>query len=110
MKKSYRLEYNKIKECEILFFGDELKFWSFLKMKHWICKESVHFLKFIFIQLWLKNKMWFIGENSNIFKNKLQKKNSKIHLHVKVLFGKIDVQSFSKVIPLAPSDRFWSKR
>jgi hypothetical protein len=23
---SYRLEYNKIKECEILIFGDDLKF------------------------------------------------------------------------------------
>jgi hypothetical protein len=34
MKKSYSLKYNKTKECEILVFGDDLKFWSFLKMKH----------------------------------------------------------------------------
>jgi hypothetical protein len=42
-KKSYILEYNKIKECETLIFGDEFKFLSFFKMKHWICKESIHF-------------------------------------------------------------------
>jgi hypothetical protein len=34
MKKSYRLEYNKIKDREILIFSDDLKFWSFFKMKH----------------------------------------------------------------------------
>ncbi len=34
MKKSYNLEYNKTKECEILFFGDDLKILSFFKMKH----------------------------------------------------------------------------
>jgi hypothetical protein len=28
-KKSYNFEYNKTKECEILIFGDDLKFWSF---------------------------------------------------------------------------------
>jgi hypothetical protein len=50
MKKSYSLEYNKTKECENLIFGDDLKFWSFFKMKHWICKEFAHFLKFICIQ------------------------------------------------------------
>jgi hypothetical protein len=50
MKKSYNLEYNKTKECEILIFGDDLKFWSFVKMKHWICKEFAHFKSFIFIQ------------------------------------------------------------
>jgi len=50
MKKSYSLEYNKTKECEKLIFGDDLKFWSFFKMKHWICKEFAHLKKFIFIQ------------------------------------------------------------
>jgi len=34
MKKSYSLEYIKTKECEILILGDDLKFWSFFKMKH----------------------------------------------------------------------------
>jgi hypothetical protein len=43
MKKSYGLEYNKTKECEIFIFGDDLKFWSFFKMKHWVCKESTQF-------------------------------------------------------------------
>jgi hypothetical protein len=42
MKTSCNLEYNKTKECEILFFGDDLKFWSFFKTKHWICKEFAH--------------------------------------------------------------------
>jgi len=50
IKKNYSLEYNKTKECEILIFGDDLKFWSFFKMKHWIYKEFAYFLKFIFIQ------------------------------------------------------------
>jgi hypothetical protein len=39
MYEIYILKYNKTKECEILSFGDDLKFWSFFKMKHWICKE-----------------------------------------------------------------------
>jgi len=34
MKKSYSLEYNQIKKFEILIFSDDLKFWSFFKMKH----------------------------------------------------------------------------
>jgi len=33
--------------------------------------------------------------------------HSKIHLHVKVIFGKKDLQCFSKVIILAPSYKFW---
>jgi hypothetical protein len=43
MKKSYNLEYNKTKECEILIFGDDLNFLSFFKMKHGICKDFAHF-------------------------------------------------------------------
>jgi hypothetical protein len=39
----YSLEYNKTKEYENLIFGDDLKFWSFFKMKQWICKEFAHF-------------------------------------------------------------------
>jgi hypothetical protein len=49
--KSYSLKYNKTKECEILVFGDDLKFWSLLKMKHWICKKSPHF------------KSWYLFNN-----------------------------------------------
>jgi hypothetical protein len=33
-KEKYSLEYNKIKECKILIFGDDLKILSFFKMKH----------------------------------------------------------------------------
>jgi hypothetical protein len=43
MNKFYSLEYNKIKEGGILIFDDDLKFWSFFKMKHWIYKEYAHF-------------------------------------------------------------------
>jgi hypothetical protein len=43
MKESYNLEYNKTKEYENLIFGNHLKFWSFFKMKYWICKKSAHF-------------------------------------------------------------------
>jgi len=50
IKKIYSLKYSKIKECEILIFGDDLKFSSFLNMKHWICKEFAHFKQSIFIQ------------------------------------------------------------
>jgi hypothetical protein len=42
-QKNYGLNYNKIKECEILIFGGDLKFWSFFKMKHWIYKEYANF-------------------------------------------------------------------
>jgi len=66
-KKGYNLKYNKTKECEILIFGDYLKFWSFFKMKHWIYKEYAHFKKFIFIPYWLTKKLWCIGKHLNIF-------------------------------------------
>jgi hypothetical protein len=42
MKKSYSLEYNETKECENLFFGDDLIFFSFFKIKHLIYKEFTH--------------------------------------------------------------------
>jgi hypothetical protein len=45
-------------------------------------------------------------EHLNIFITSYKKIHSKIHLHVKGFLGKKDVQSFSKVIPLAPSYRF----
>jgi len=35
-----------------------------------------------------------------------KKVHSKIHLHTKVFLGKNDLQSFYKVIPLAPSYKF----
>ncbi len=38
-EKSYGFKYNKTKECENLIFSDDLKFWSFFKMKHWTYKE-----------------------------------------------------------------------
>jgi len=66
MKKSYSLEYNKTKECEILTFGDDLKFWSFFKMKHWICKVSIHFF-LIHIYSIMTKKMSYVGEILNIF-------------------------------------------
>jgi hypothetical protein len=73
MKKSYRLYYNKTKEHENFIFGDDLKVSSFFKMKHLICKESVHLKKFIFNNIQQK-KMWFIGETfKTSYKNFIQK-------------------------------------
>jgi hypothetical protein len=40
-KKLY-LKYNKTKKCDNLIFGDDLKFWPFFKMKHWIYKKYAH--------------------------------------------------------------------
>jgi hypothetical protein len=51
MKKSYSLEYNKTKECEISIFDGDFKFWSFFNTKHWIYKNLDTF------------------ENSYLFKN-----------------------------------------
>jgi hypothetical protein len=48
MKKNYSVEYNKTKESKILIFGDDLKFWSFFKMKYWIYKEFAHFNFFLY--------------------------------------------------------------
>jgi hypothetical protein len=44
----YSLKYNKTKECEILIFGDDLKFWSFFKMKHWICNLHTFKISYLF--------------------------------------------------------------
>ncbi len=73
MKKIYTLEYNKTKECEILIFGDDLKFWSFFKMKHWICT----FFKNHIYSIMTNKKKWCIGENLNILYNKLPKNSLK---------------------------------
>jgi hypothetical protein len=50
MKRKNSLEYNKTKECDNLILEDDLKFWSFFNMKHWICKDSAHFFKKKIIQ------------------------------------------------------------
>jgi hypothetical protein len=51
--------------------------------------------------------MWCIGEHLNIFIASYKNFHSKIQLHVKNKFGKKNVQSFSKVIPLVPNYRLW---
>jgi hypothetical protein len=59
--------------------------------------------KFIFIQQWLAQNMWYIGATIYIFSNKLQKISFKfffIQNNEKKLKEKS--QSFCKVIPLAP--------
>jgi len=103
MKKSYNLKYNKTKKCENLIFGDDLKFWSFLKMKHWIYKKSPHFLK-IHIYSIVTNKMWCVEKHLNIFKNELQNISLKNSF---LFFKKFRVFYFFLVIPLAPNYRFW---
>jgi hypothetical protein len=83
MKKSYRLEYNKIKECEILIFGDDSKLLSFFKMKHWICKESTHLKKsYLFNNDFLKMMHW---GTFNFF-YKLQKNSFKNSFACKIVF------------------------
>jgi len=88
-----------------LILSDDLKFWSFFKMKHWICKESTHFLKLILFN----NDFFFesIGEHLNIYLKKLQKNSFKNSFSYKSFFGKKNMLSFSKVIFLAPSYMFW---
>jgi hypothetical protein len=86
MKKSYNIKYNKIKEFEILVFGDNLKFWSFFKMKHWICKEYAHFKNSYLFNNDYKKKMWCIGEHFNVFYNKLPKKSFKNSFACKIIF------------------------
>ncbi len=44
--------------------------------------------------------MWCMEENLNISLKNYQKIYSKIHLHVKIIFVKKDLQSFSKTILL----------
>jgi hypothetical protein len=49
----------------------------------------------------MKKKKWCTWTIISIYYNKLQKTNSKIHSYEKVLFGKKDIWSFSKIIMLA---------
>jgi hypothetical protein len=53
--------------------------------------------------------MWCIGEHLNIKKNKLQKISFKNSFACKSFFGEKDMKSFSKVIPLIPSYKFWPR-
>jgi hypothetical protein len=65
--------------------------------------EFTHFEKFIFIQQWLTQNMWSIGENISIYNNKLQKISFKKKNHMKKWKKtKKDCESFCKVILLAP--------
>ncbi len=60
-------------------------------MKHKICKESIHFYKFIFIQKLLEFKKKLLGAILIISHNKLQKNHSKNHLYEKVILGEKDM-------------------
>jgi hypothetical protein len=72
-----------------------------LKMKHKIYKESTHFQIFIFIETY-NQKTCHLPKQLYAFFIKICKKHySKIHLYEKVFFGQKDMQSFSKVMPLA---------
>jgi hypothetical protein len=55
-------------------------------MKCKICKESIHFWKFLFIYLFII--FWLIGAILIIFHNKLQKNHSKNHSYQKIILGK----------------------
>jgi len=60
---------------KINIFWYDFKLSSFFKMKHKICKEFVHFYKFIFNKKTIKIFFWFIGAILIIFHNKLHKKS-----------------------------------
>jgi hypothetical protein len=77
---------NRIQLFKINIFWYDMKLSSFFKMKHKICKEFLHFYKFIFIKKWLRKK--FIEAILIIFHNKLPKKSFKNHLYEKVFLGK----------------------
>ncbi len=49
------------------------------------------------------------GKFKYFFEQVTKKNHSKLHLHVKVIFGKKDLQSFSKEIFLAPNYKFKPK-
>ncbi len=73
----------------------------FIKIKHWIYKESTHFQEFIFIPNDKKKKNSCTRKIISIYYNKLKKKSFKIDLYEKIVFGQKDMHSFSKVISLA---------
>jgi len=56
-------------------------------MKHKICKEFVHFYKFVFTQKWLRIFFLLIGAILIIFHNKLQKESFKKSFVWKHYFG-----------------------
>ncbi len=68
-------------------FWYDFKLASFFKTKLKICKEFVHFYKFIFIKKIIKKKIWLIGAILIIFHNKLQKKSFKNSFIWKNYFG-----------------------
>ncbi len=62
---------------------------SFFKMKNRICKESIHFYKFIFIKNWLRRKNLTYWGKFNHFSLKVAKKNiQKIICMKKIFWGK----------------------
>jgi hypothetical protein len=75
-------------------------------MKHWIYKESTHFKNSYLFNNELKYKCDALGKFWIFCKTSYKNFHSKIHLHVKVIFGKKYLQSFSKVTLLAPSYKF----
>jgi hypothetical protein len=85
MKKSYSLEYNKTKECEILIFGDDLKFWSFSRWNIEILRNLHVFLNScLFNNDWKKNLMH--SGNFKYFFKKLQKNSFKNSIACKRFF------------------------
>jgi hypothetical protein len=107
MKKSYNLEYNKTKECEILIFGDDLNFEHFSRWNIESIKNLHTFKKSYLFNNDFFSLKWCNGEHLNIFYSKLQKKSFKNSFACKNVFWEKNLQSFSKVIPLAPSYKFW---
>ncbi len=76
----------------------DLKLWSFFKMKHWIYKEFVHFLKNYLYSIMICQKMWCIEAIIKKFTTICKNIHSKLHLHEKIVFGWKYVQFLSKIM------------
>jgi hypothetical protein len=70
-------------------------------MKHEIYKESAHFQIFIFIQFLFYKKFHLPKQLYTLFITIYKRNNSKIHLYENMFFGQKEMQSFSKLKPLA---------
>jgi len=95
-----------LKSCNLLYKekecgkknGYDLKLLSFLKMKHWIYKESGYFQNFIFIPKWWRKKHVMYLDNYNKLQNKLFQNS---FMWKNFFGGKKDIHSFLTLILLA---------
>jgi len=83
--------------------------WNYYHFKKWNTAFTRNQDTFKFSYLFKNDKqknMSWTWTTIYIYYNKFEKKNSKIHLYGKIVFGKTDMPSFSKVIMLAHYNSF----